>query len=198
MSPSRRNRPHGPGSDGPGAADGAVPADGGVPAAGSSSDATPNTAAGDPGNITLLALIDRLAGMLDRSELTELEVRVGETGVILRKYAAVAPAPVAAASPALAGAAGPAADVAPAGSLVTRPSVKAPLTGIWYGSPSPGTAAFVTLGGEVAAGQVIGMIEAMKLFNEIKSDLSGRVVRVHAEDGKLVKAKQPLIEVDPL
>ena len=196
------------GADGSGAADRTVPAGGAAPVAGSRSDAapvagsrsdaTPNTAAGDPGNITLLALIDRLAGMLDRSELTELEVRVGETGVILRKYAAVAPAPVAAASPALAGAAGPAADVAPAGSLVTRPSVKAPLTGIWYGSPSPGTAAFVTLGGEVAAGQVIGMIEAMKLFNEIKSDLSGRVVRVHAEDGKLVKAKQPLIEVDPL
>ena len=198
MSPSRRDRPDGQGADGPGAADRTVPAGGAAPVAGSGSDAAPNTAAGDPGNITLLALIDRLAGMLDRSELTELEVQVGETGVILRKYAAVAPAPVAAASPALAGAAGPAADVAPAGSLVTRPSVKAPLTGIWYGSPSPGTAAFVTLGGEVAAGQVIGMIEAMKLFNEIKSDLSGRVVRVHAEDGKLVKAKQPLIEVDPL
>jgi len=47
-------------------------------------------------------------------------------------------------------------------------------------------------------GQVIGLIEAMKLFNEIKSDLSGRVGKVHAEDGKLVKAKQPLIEVEPL
>ncbi|MEO7230381.1 MAG: biotin/lipoyl-containing protein, partial [Candidatus Limnocylindrales bacterium] len=81
---------------------------------------------------------------------------------------------------------------------VARPSVKAPLTGIWYGSPSPGTSAYVTSGGEVAVGQVIGLIEAMKLFNEIKSDLAGRVVRVHAEDGKLVKAKQPLIEVEPL
>ncbi len=47
-------------------------------------------------------------------------------------------------------------------------------------------------------GQVIGLIEAMKLFNEIKSDLAGRIVRVHAEEGKLVKAKQPLIEVEPL
>jgi biotin carboxyl carrier protein len=76
--------------------------------------------------------------------------------------------------------------------------VKAPLTGIWYGSPSPGTAPYVTVGGEVAAGQVVGLIEAMKLFNEIKSDLSGRVVRIYAEDGKLVKARQPLLEVDPL
>jgi acetyl-CoA carboxylase biotin carboxyl carrier protein len=56
----------------------------------------------------------------------------------------------------------------------------------------------VAVGGEVAVGQVIGLIEAMKLFNEIKSDLAGRVVRVVAESGTLVKAKQPLIEVEPL
>lgn len=79
-----------------------------------------------------------------------------------------------------------------------RPSVKAPLTGIWYASPAPGTAPFVQVGGEVAVGQVIGLIEAMKLFNEIKSDLAGRVVRICVENGQLVKAKQPLIEVEPL
>jgi acetyl-CoA carboxylase biotin carboxyl carrier protein len=56
----------------------------------------------------------------------------------------------------------------------------------------------VAVGGEVAVGQVIGLIEAMKLFNEIKSDLAGRVVRVVAESGALVKAKQPLVEVEPL
>jgi acetyl-CoA carboxylase biotin carboxyl carrier protein len=155
----------------------------------------------DPGDVSLLALVDRLAALLDRSELTELEVQVGGTGLVLRKPEAIAP-PVAVAAIAAApgatearvpGDAAVAAPLAPA-----RPSVKAPLTGIWYGSPSPGTAAYVTLGGEVAAGQVVGLIEAMKLFNEIKSDLSGRVVRIHAEDGKLVKARQPLIEVDPL
>ena len=79
-----------------------------------------------------------------------------------------------------------------------RPSIKAPLTGIFYASPAPGTAPYVQVGGEVAVGQVIGLIEAMKLFNEIKSDLAGRVVRVVPESGALVKAKQPLIEVDPL
>ena len=79
-----------------------------------------------------------------------------------------------------------------------RPSVKAPLTGIFYASPAPGTAPYVRAGGEVAIGQVIGLIEAMKLFNEIKSDLAGRVVRVVPESGSLVKAKQPLIEVEPL
>jgi acetyl-CoA carboxylase biotin carboxyl carrier protein len=80
----------------------------------------------------------------------------------------------------------------------SRPSIKAPLTGIFYASPAPGSAPYVAVGGEVAIGQVIGLIEAMKLFNEIKSDLAGRVVRVLPESGSLVKAKQPLIEVDPL
>lgn len=154
------------------------------------------------GEETLFALVDRMAGLLDRSDLTELEVQVGETALVLRKPAAVAPVPVAApapSGPATAGTGGSAATApSPSAAAPSRPSVKAPLTGIWYGSPSPGTAAYVSAGGEVAIGQVIGLIEAMKLFNEIKSDLAGRVVRVHAEDGKLVKAKQPLIEVEPL
>ena len=94
-----------------------------------------------------------------------------------------------------AGDGGPVADVVEA---PPRPSVKAPLTGIWYASPAPGSAPFVQVGSEVAVGQVIGLIEAMKLFNEIKSDLAGRVVRICVENGQLVKAKQPLIEVEPL
>jgi acetyl-CoA carboxylase biotin carboxyl carrier protein len=75
--------------------------------------------------------------------------------------------------------------------------VVAPLTGLFYASPSPGAEPYVRIGAPVMVGQVIGLIEAMKLFNEIKSDRAGRVVRIHAEDGALVKAKQPLIEVEP-
>jgi acetyl-CoA carboxylase biotin carboxyl carrier protein len=150
---------------------------------------------------SLLGLVDRLALLLERSELTELEIQAGATGLVLRKAAAIRPAgaPAVAAVPAAlpgsiavpAGAGGGAAEP-------TRPSVKAPLTGIFYASPSPGSADYVQAGGEVAVGQVIGLIEAMKLFNEIKSDLAGRVVRVVAESGQLVKARQPLIEVEPL
>ncbi len=84
------------------------------------------------------------------------------------------------------------------GRTPARPAVMAPLSGIWYGAPAPGTAPYVSVGGEVAVGQVIGLIEAMKLFNEIKSDKAGRVAKINAEDGKLVRAKQPLIEVEPL
>lgn len=143
------------------------------------------------GDASLLALIDRLAVLLARSDLAELEVQAGGTGLVLRKpiaVAAVVPAVAAPSAPAPADAPGP----------PERPSVKAPLTGIFYTSPAPGSAPFVIAGSEVAVGTVIGLIEAMKLFNEIKSDLAGRVVRVVAETGSLVKAKQPLIEVEPL
>jgi acetyl-CoA carboxylase biotin carboxyl carrier protein len=155
----------------------------------------------DQGDASLLGLIDRLAALLDRSDLSELEVEAGGTGLVLRKPSAVA----AHAAVALeAGTAAPPTEVA--GSPATpardatpvRPSVAAPLTGIYYASPAPGSPPYVQVGGEVAVGQIIGLIEAMKLFNEIKSDLAGRVVRIVAESGQLVKAKQPLIEVEPL
>ncbi len=73
----------------------------------------------------------------------------------------------------------------------------APLTGVFYRSPSPGAEPYVREGGQVNAGQVIGLIEAMKLFNEIKSDVTGTVRHIAAGDGDLVKARQTLIEVEP-
>jgi acetyl-CoA carboxylase biotin carboxyl carrier protein len=158
----------------------------------------------DDGDQALLGLIDRLARLLERSDLTELEVESGGTGLVLRKPAALAPLTAATASvgPGLAETGSTAGATTGARASTdgagARPSVKAPLTGIFYSSPAPGSAPYVTVGGEVAVGQVIGLIEAMKLFNEIKSDLAGRVVRVVAESGTLVKARQPLVEVEPL
>ena len=161
----------------------------------------------DPGDESLLTLIDKLAGLLERTELNELEVQVGSTGLVLRKPSAVSPMMQAAvgagagpvAAPVDGAAASPGGGSASDGAAApTRPAVMAPLSGIWYGSPAPGSAPYVNVGGEVAVGQVIGLIEAMKLFNEIKSDRAGRVVKINAENGKLVRAKQPLIEVEPL
>ena len=157
----------------------------------------------DAGDVELLALIDRLADLLERSDLSELEVASGGTGVILRKPVVVAPlvaAPAAVATGAAneTSAAGEPSTAGRELAATARPSIKAPLTGIFYASPAPGTAPYVQVGGEVAVGQVIGLIEAMKLFNEIKSDLAGRVIRVVPDSGALVKAKQPLIEVEPL
>jgi acetyl-CoA carboxylase biotin carboxyl carrier protein len=153
----------------------------------------------DRGDVDLLALIDRLAALLERSDLSELEVEVGGTGLVLRKPSAIASPPAAsAASDAGQPPVGSSSAMAPGPTEPARPAIKAPLTGIFYASPAPGTAPYVQVGGEVAVGQVIGLIEAMKLFNEIKSDLAGRVVRVIPDSGTLVKAKQPLIEVVPL
>jgi len=168
----------------------------------------------------LLGLIDRLTALLERSDLSELEVDAGGTGLTLRKPSALAVVPAVAAGVAAAGASPLGASLSTDGPLTAeagadggvnrttggteptpaaaKPSVKAPLTGIFWASPAPGSAPYVTAGGEVAVGQIIGLIEAMKLFNEIKSDLAGRVVRVVPESGTLVKAKQPLIEVEPL
>jgi acetyl-CoA carboxylase biotin carboxyl carrier protein len=157
----------------------------------------------DGGDASLLALIDRLTEVLERSDLTELEVEAGGTGLLLRKPIALERAvsvsegiPVGV--PAPSGAPGPSpAAAADKPAAPQRPSIKAPLTGIFYGAPSPGATAYVSVGDHVSVGQVIGLIEAMKLFNEIKSDLAGRVVRIVADSGALVKAKSPLIEVDP-
>jgi acetyl-CoA carboxylase biotin carboxyl carrier protein len=188
--PDATDTPHGP--DGP--------AEPGV-AGGSAADATvlpEPPAVADEGDASLLALIDRLAVLLHRSDLTELEVEAGGTALILRKPVPVAAVAGASAAPPAAGVTDgvPGSAAALAEPAVT--AVRAPLTGIFYASPAPGSAPYVQVGGEVAVGQVIGLIEAMKLFNEIKSDIAGRVVRIVAENGQLVKAKHPLIEVEPL
>lgn len=150
------------------------------------------------GAAELIALIDRLEGVLERSGLGELEVGAGETTLVLRSRAALAAVaePDADAGASLIPAPPGAADAA-AGESLPR-AVVAPLTGIYYASPAPDAAPYVRIGTEVVVGQVIGLIEAMKLFNEIKSDVAGRVVRMVAESGTLVKARQALIEVEPL
>jgi acetyl-CoA carboxylase biotin carboxyl carrier protein len=179
------------------------------------------------GDASLLRLVDRLASLLERSDLSELEVEAGDTGLVLRKPAALAslatasgeayPADTRHAGGSAAGGATREGRAAGSGSAGTPDSaaaasghadpslapeaptaVLAPLTGIFYAAPGPGSPPFVAVGREVVVGQVIGLIEAMKLFNEIKSDHAGRVVRVVAQDGALVKAKHPLIEVEPL
>ncbi len=149
--------------------------------------------AGDP----ILAAIDLLTPVFEASGLDELEVESGELVVRLaRPMAAVALAP-ASAPPAAAAAApdrpaSPWSDPAPGMRFVV-----APLTGVWYSAPSPGARAYVQAEDEIGVGSVIGLIEAMKLFNEIKSDVGGKVTRTLVESGTLVKRQQPLIEVDP-
>jgi acetyl-CoA carboxylase biotin carboxyl carrier protein len=74
--------------------------------------------------------------------------------------------------------------------------ITSPMTGIYYGAPSPGSSAFVKPGDTVTAGQVIGLIEAMKVFNEIPSPVSGTVSRIVAESGNVVQLGDPILFVD--
>ena len=99
--------------------------------------------------------------------------------------------PVAAAPPAAQPTTAP--DVAPTHLVV----VESPMVGTFYSAPTPDDPPFVSVGDQVTVGQTLCILEAMKLFNEIKSDRAGRVTRICVESGALVKAKQALIEVEP-
>jgi acetyl-CoA carboxylase biotin carboxyl carrier protein len=75
--------------------------------------------------------------------------------------------------------------------------VKSPIVGTYYASPSPGAGPFVKIGGFVEAGQTLCIVEAMKLMNEIESDVSGEVLRIFAENGQPVEYGQPLFGIRP-
>jgi acetyl-CoA carboxylase biotin carboxyl carrier protein len=138
-------------------------------------------------NALVVELLERLA----RDEVSELVVKRGGVRVRVSKDGLR----VAQAGPAVAG---PPTTPAVAGPPVKElPTVNAPLTGIFYRSSSPQTEPFVQVGSSVNTGDVIGLIEAMKLFNEIRSTASGKVRRIFSENGQLVRAHQPLLEVEP-
>jgi acetyl-CoA carboxylase biotin carboxyl carrier protein len=146
------------------------------------------------------ALVQELLTRLDASDVRELEVTRGTLRVKVTKGSpqqASAPAAAPAAhSTAAPRAAGPAI-VSAEPAAGTAGAITAPLTGVFYLSPSPQAPPFVQIGSVVAAGDVIGLIEAMKLFNEIRTTKNGRVRKILATNGQLVRAHAPLIELDP-
>jgi len=85
-------------------------------------------------------------------------------------------------------------EAAPEGRLVP---IQAPMVGTFYSAPKPDAPPFVSEGDEVHVGQTVCILEAMKLFNEISSDVNGRIARVLAENGAPVEYGQPLFLVDP-
>jgi acetyl-CoA carboxylase biotin carboxyl carrier protein len=106
-------------------------------------------------------------------------------GVPAPAPAPVAPAPVAAAEP-------------PAAAIAEKPHlVKSPIVGTFYSAPTPGAPAFVKVGDHIQTGQVLCIIEAMKLMNEIESDVAGEIVRVFVENGQPVEYGEPLFAVRP-
>ncbi len=122
-----------------------------------------------------------------RLDLSELEIRIGDQRVAVRRPDAGAPT----AAPAAVPAAVPPPVPPPSGTPVTSP-----LAGTYYGSPRPGSEPFVRVGVQVSSGDPIGLVEAMKVFNEITTDHAGEVVAVLVENGDTIAAGQPLIIVD--
>jgi acetyl-CoA carboxylase biotin carboxyl carrier protein len=121
-----------------------------------------------------------LSGGFDMAQLSRL----------MASAPAAAPAPVAAATPATLTAAAPAAEAEE-----KLHEVKSPIVGTFYESPSPGAPAFVKLGDQVEVGQVLCIVEAMKLMNEIESDVAGEVVKRIASSGQPVEYGQPLFAI---
>lgn len=146
---------------------------------------------------TALALATQLLERLRDPEVRELEVRDAGVRVKVSRDGAAA---VAAATP-TAVREGPSATLEhavrpPAAPAAPAKAVTAPLTGLFYRGPSAQAPAFVQVGTVVAVGDVIGLIEAMKLFNEVRSTVAGRVRRIVAENGQLVRAHQALLELE--
>jgi len=150
-----------------------------------------------------LRKIKKLIDLLEESNLAELEIKEGEEVVRLSRVpkgnavmaapapVAAAPAPVAAAAPVAAPAeAAPAADALPAGNVV-----KAPMVGTFYASSSPGAAPFVKVGQQVKAGETLGVIEAMKMFNQIEADVAGTVQAILVENGQPVEFDEPMFVI---
>jgi len=151
-----------------------------------------------------LRKIKKLIDLLEESNLAELEIKEGEEVVRLSRVptggmtvaapvalqaAPAAPAPAPAAAPAAADTA-PAANALPEGHVV-----KAPMVGTFYASATPGAAAFVKVGQQVKAGETLGIIEAMKMFNQIEADVGGTVQAILVENGQPVEFDQPLFVI---
>ena len=154
-----------------------------------------------------LRKIKTLIDLVEESGIAELEVKEGEESVRIARYPTGghnAPTyylpPPAAAGPALSApaaapaAAKPEAPAAPKGE--TRHQVRAPMVGTFYRSPSPGAKAFVEVGQTVKAGQVLCIIEAMKMLNQIESDKAGVIAEIVAENEKPVEFDQPLFIIE--
>jgi len=158
--------------------------------------------------------IERLLGFMDKHSLEEFEYERGGLRIRLKKASAhpqgamrVFPAPEivvhgATAAP-HASTAAPAASAhqekaaADAGRSEDLHVVKSPIVGTYYASATPGGEAFVAVGAHVESGQVLCIIEAMKLMNEIESDVAGEVVRIFVENGQPVEYGEPLFGIHP-
>ena len=141
--------------------------------------------------------VKEMIDLMNEHGLAELELEHDGTVIKLKK--AVEPAPSVYSIPAIPVATARAAEPAPAqpAAASTTKDVKSPMVGTFYRAPSPEAAPFVEIGQTVEVGQVVCIVEAMKLMNEIKSDVRGKVVEICVDNTEPVEFGQVLFRVDP-
>ncbi|MBN8717487.1 MAG: acetyl-CoA carboxylase biotin carboxyl carrier protein [Stenotrophomonas sp.] len=156
-----------------------------------------------------LRKIKKLIDLLEESNLAEIEIKEGEESVRLARVPKGAlPAPAPTVHPVPAPAAAPPMPMQSPTESATGGShkphghglpdghvVRAPMVGTFYASPAPDKPAFVSVGQQVKAGDTLGIIEAMKMFNPIEADVSGTVVAIQCESGQPVEFDQPLFVI---
>ena len=153
--------------------------------------------------------IKKLIELLEESGIAEIEIKEGEEALRISRMPAgtatgrqAAQVHVAALPAGAVGAAATASAALPAAeSAAPKPKpnehvITAPMVGTFYGSPSPGAKAFVEIGDEIKVGQVLCIIEAMKMMNQIEADRAGRITSVMAQNGDPVEFGQPLFVVE--
>lgn len=153
--------------------------------------------------------IQKLIDFIAQSGLDEVNIETTDLKIKVKRYgsapvvvssapviatAAPVAAPVVAAAP-VGGGETPAKPAEAASNLIT---IKSPMIGTFYRASSPETPTFVSIGDEIKPGKVVCVIEAMKLFNEIESEISGRIVKVLVENATPVEFDQPLFLVEPI
>ena len=147
--------------------------------------------------------VKKLIELLESSDVAEIEIKEGEESVRISRASKVAPVPVQYHSaPVAAPAPAPAAPVAAAPAAEPETSkkvrgnvVKSPMVGTFYRAPSPSSPPFVEVGQHVKVGDVIGIIEAMKMMNQIEADHAGVVEAILAQDGEPVEFDQALVTI---
>jgi acetyl-CoA carboxylase biotin carboxyl carrier protein len=147
-----------------------------------------------------LAELKKLIRLFEDSKISELELEREGSRVRLSKDSPFAPAPYPSHPPVMAGVAAHHPPAAPA-TVAEQAAVSAnhillsPMVGTFYRSASPATPAFVEEGDVIRKGQTLCIVEAMKLMNEIDSEVSGRIVKIFPESGKPVEYNEPLFEI---
>jgi acetyl-CoA carboxylase biotin carboxyl carrier protein len=153
------------------------------------------------------ALLEQLSEFMKEQKLAELKVEASSGSFHLRKFEGARPAAVVQSEDVAAPAAAPAARPASNGAASAIPTqsvqvktvtIKSPFVGTYYRSPSPNQKPFVEVGQIVKPGDPLCIVEAMKLMNEIESDLRGRVVRILVENATPVEYGESLYEIEPL